>query len=233
MNDAPGSGATEDVRNVISVVIVEDEALFRHLLRDALARRPNLAVLGAFGDAETAARRIPELAPRVALLDIELGGGRNGIQLGLQLRATMPDLGIVLLSNHEDPQFVAALPREVLSGWSYLLKRSVGDIDALVHAIRGAASGFVVLDPRLVSGMRQPQQGPLQRLTPRQRDVLLLIAQGLTNGEIAHRLEIAEKSVENQINLLYQALDIDRSDPTIHPRVRAVLIYLHESTRGV
>ena len=214
----------------ITLALVEDEDLYRDLLRVVLSQQSHLEVVGAFKDGAAALDAIPRLRPRVALLDIELPGGPNGIQLGLRLRREIPDIGIVLLSNHRDPEFVTSLSREVMRGWSYLLKKSVGDVEALNRAIEGAAAGFVVLDPQLVTGMQARDAGLLARLTPRQREILGLIAQGFTNAAIADRLVLAAKTVENQINQIYQQLDIDREDPAIQPRVRAVLTYLEESS---
>jgi DNA-binding NarL/FixJ family response regulator len=182
-----------------------------------------------FADGQSALAAAQELRPRVAILDIELPGGLNGVQLGLRLRRLLPNLGIVLLSNHGDPEFVASLPADVLSGWSYLQKKSVSDLSVLQRAITGATTGLVTLDPNLVTGMRPRAGGLLERLTPRQQEILALIAQGYTNRAIASRLHLAEKSVENQINALYQQLEIDRNEPDIHLRVRAVLIYMQES----
>ena len=216
---------TEKVR----VMIVEDEGLFRDLLRTSLAQHPRLEVVGAYGDGEAALVGAEQDRPQVAMLDIELGRAMNGIQLGLQLRKQYPGLGIVLLSNHGDPRFVSSLPQEAMTGWSYLLKKSVGDVHALSRAIEGAAAGFVVLDRQLMSGMQPKQGGLLGRLTPRQAEILERIAQGYTNASIAQELVLSEKSVENQINQLYQQLEIDRSIMAVHPRVKAVLTFLQES----
>ena len=116
-------------------MLVEDEDLYRDLLRIVLDQQPRLQVVGAFGDAASALEAAPTLKPDVAMLDIELRGTMNGIQLGLKLRETMPEVGIVLLSNLGDPQFLSSLPPEAAGGWSYLLKKSVGDADTLSRAI--------------------------------------------------------------------------------------------------
>jgi CheY-like chemotaxis protein len=123
-------------------------------------------MVGAFADAESALVALPDLRPRVGLLDIELSGVLNGVQLGMRLRHTLPELGIVLLSNHGDPQFIASLPREVIGGWSCLLKKPVSDVNALNRAIEGAAAGFVVLDLQLVTRMSHREVGALAPLTP-------------------------------------------------------------------
>ncbi|HEX6512443.1 MAG TPA: response regulator transcription factor [Chloroflexota bacterium] len=217
----------------LRLVLVEDEPLYRDLLRIALDRDGSLEVVGAYGDPSSALNEIPALAPDVAMLDIDLGSGMNGVQLGMLLRRQLPQLAIVLLSNHGDPEFVASLPEEARTGWSYLLKKSVNEVDVLGRTIAGAAGGLTVLDPLLIAGMRARPRKPglLSRLTPRQTDILELIAQGYSNAAIADRLVIAEKSVENQINLLYQQLDIERSSSGVQPRVKAVLTYLDQMRR--
>jgi DNA-binding NarL/FixJ family response regulator len=213
----------------VRVALVEDEPLFRNLLQHYLTRQASLEVVGAFEDGPTALREIPSLAPDVVTLDIELPGRVDGIQVGISLRQQLPSLGIVILSNHADPRFLGALPHEVTSGWSYLLKKSVSDMQTLDRAVEGAARGVVTLDPAVVAGMRPRVGSRLDRLTPRQREILELVAQGLTNAAIAERLVLAEKSVENQLTAVYGELGIDRREDAVHPRVSAVLAYLKES----
>lgn len=213
----------------LRLMLVDDEDLFRDLLQTALGQQPRLNIVGTFRDAATALASGPSLRPDVAVLDIELPGGLDGIHLGLALRKSLPDLGIVLLSNHADLRFVAALHVRPVTGWSYLLKQSVRDVAALRRAIEGAAEGDVVLDPGLVAGLQPRAGGPLDRLTPRQRDILGLVAQGLTNAAIAQQLVLAEKSVENQLTDIYEACDIDHREHQVHARVKAVLLYLQTS----
>lgn len=217
---------------VVRVVIVEDEPLYRSLLQEALAGQACIEVAGAFPDGESALAAAPRLRPGAALIDIELGTGMNGIQLGLALRRTFPTIGIVLLSNHRDLAFLSAVPPAQAAGWSYLLKKSVHDVQALVRTIEGSAQGFMVLDPLLVSSSRPREDGPLSRLTPRQREVLELLASGFTNAAIADRLRVSLKAVENQINVLYQELGIDRSNRFLQPRVKAVLLYLQHTRQA-
>lgn len=213
----------------LRVAIVEDEDLYRDLLRVALSEHERLEVVGAFRDSPSALEGVPRLKPNAVILDIELRSEMNGVQLGMALRERLPGLGIVLLSNHADLHILSSVPEGTVTGWSYLLKKSVSDVQALGRAIEGAAAGFVVLDPQLARDARPRAGSILSRLTPRQREVLDLIAQGFSNAAIAERLVLSVKSVENQINLLYQQMDITRENPSVQPRVKAVLTYFHES----
>lgn len=213
----------------VRVVLVEDEGLYRDLLRVSLQQSPRIEVVGAFPDGETALAEAVKLKPEVAILDIELRRGPSGVEVGYLLRRRLPRLGVVLLSNHRDPAYLAAVPREELAGWSYLLKASVADLNALERAVLGAAAGFVVLDPQLVVSLTPRPKGRLAALTERQREILGLMAQGYHNATIAQRLGLAQKTVENAVNAIYDALDIDRTEHRMHPRVRAVLAYLDEA----
>ena len=218
-----------EVKQPIRVILIEDEGLFRDMLRGALARTEGIEVVGDFADGQAALEQGPALAADVAILDIELGSGSNGIQVGRLLRQRQPDLGIVLLSNHDQLALLSAVPEQERFGWSYLLKKSVADVASLVRAVEGAAAGFVVLDPHLARAQRAPQDGPLAALTPRQFEILTLMAQGFNNAAISGRLGLARKTVENQINLIYQLLDVDTVNPDLQPRVQAVLAYLRAS----
>lgn len=208
---------------------MEDEHLYRDLLATVLSLDPQLTVVGSFASAEEALSAAPDLRPQVALLDIELGGPMNGVQLGLVLRERLPALGIVLLSNVRAPRLLASLPEAEVAGWSYLLKRSVRDAGVIRRAIDGAANGLVMLDPSLVSGRRARERGLLSGLTPRQLEILALVAEGRTNDAIAQGLGLSVKTVENQLVVVYQTLGLDRERDPVHPRVKAVLVYIAET----
>jgi DNA-binding NarL/FixJ family response regulator len=213
----------------LRIAIVEDEDLFRDLLGLALERHERFLVVGSFSNAPEALARIPNLEPDLVMLDIDLGGSMNGVELGMALQKHIPNLGVVLLSNHQDLEFVAGLGAEV-QRWSYLLKKSVRDLKVLVRALEGTADGLVVLDPHLVASMK-PQRGVLSTLTARQLDVLRLIAQGYSNSGIAESLGIAAKTVDNLTNVIYQTLDVV-SHSASHARVKAVLAYLEAVRSG-
>ncbi|MDP2662659.1 MAG: response regulator transcription factor [Dehalococcoidia bacterium] len=223
------AGSPVDAANSTKVALVEDENLFRELLRGVLAQQPGLQIVGAFADAASALQAIPLLKPQVAVLDIELGGDINGIQLGLLLRQSLPRLGIVLLSNHSNTDFFSLVPGELLDGWSYLLKRSVKDVATVARAIEAAADGLTVLDPEIARARRATAGGGFSRLSARQLEVLGLMAQGYSNAAIASKMVLSEKTVENYINLLYRELAINPQDSDVNPRVKAVRRYLEES----
>lgn len=216
----------------LKVLVVEDEPLYREMLTLALSQDEGIQVVAAVADAESALQAAEYRRPDVATLDIEISGSMNGIELGIKLRDRLPRLGIVLLSNHRDPSFLNAFQSQAYSGWSYLLKKSSYNLEMLRRAIKGAACGYVMVDPQLIDSARVARNSPIARLTPRQQEILGLMAQGYTNAAISEALGITAKSVENQINLIYQHLDIDRSDRSVQPRVTAVLEYL-KSTQAL
>lgn len=216
-------------RPALRVLVVEDHPLFRELVSQGISEAPDIEVVGVFGSGLEALARGPELDADVALLDIELGEAASGIDVGLKLREHRPDMGIVLLSGHADPGILTALPEEQAAGWSYLLKDSVRDIDTLVDAIRGASEGGLVIDPQLTAKRDAKRDSRVAELTPRQLEILKLVASGLSNAAIAERLVLAPKSVENHINTLYARLGIDSGDRGVAARVQAARIYLNET----
>lgn len=213
-------------RHAVKVILVEDEALFRELLDSSLRQRPEVELIATFADGESALLQAPVAAPDVAILDIDLGPGDTGVQVGLRLREVFPQIGIVLLSNYDEPGIFTMLPTEQLSGWSYLLKKSVANLDTIIRAIEGSAAGLMVIDPHVIRALRPRAGGVLKHITPRQREILSLIAQGYSNRAIADELVITEKSVENQISLIYQNLGLQSSEFGVHPRVKATLLFL-------
>ncbi len=210
------------------VVIVDDEALFRELLRRTLSAEPGLEVVGVAGDGETAIRLAKEASPDVVLMDIELPGEMDGIEAALRIKKEMPQTGIVILSAHSDRRYVTSLPLEDSQGWAYLLKQTAPDLAAVVRAIEGSKAGMVVLDPAVVASLRPRQGSTVAGLTPRQQEVLELLAQGYSNAAIAQRLTLSQKSVETYINAIYQGLHLS-NEPEIHARVKATILYLENS----
>jgi len=215
--------------DTLRLLVVEDESLFRNLLVQTFEDEPGLEVIGEADNGQKAIDLAAHHHPDVVLMDIEMPGQYDGIDAGIEIRKARPETGIVLLSSHRDRRFFMSIPAEQQSGWSYLLKQSVGDIDTVVRAIRGSASGMVVLDPALIGEMRPKPDSALARLTPRQHDVLELIAQGYSNGAIADELSLTERSVETYVSVIYQELGVSGERET-HARVKATLMALEEST---
>ena len=213
---------------MVRILIVEDEGLFRDMLKISLGSLTNLEVVGAVSDGSAAVEVAARLLPDVVLMDIELGCDPNGIAAGRAIKEEHPGIGIIILSAHKEREYLNMMAAQELSGWSYLLKQSVTDAEALMRAIEGAASGLVVMDPFVVHNMR-PRQGSLTAgLTPRQQEVLAMMAQGFNNSAIAEQLVLGTKSVENYINAIYQELSLNHNGP-LHPRVQAVLSYIRDS----
>ncbi|MFC2036162.1 response regulator [Chloroflexota bacterium] len=210
------------------IIIVEDEALFRELLRRTLSNEQGLEVVGEAEDGETAVQLADKMSPDVALMDIELAGELDGIEAALQIKKVRPQTGIVILSVHNDRRYVTSLPLEDSKGWAYLLKQNVPDLATIIRAIEGSKEGLLVLDPAIVKSLRPKEDSVLASLTIRQREVLELIAQGYNNAAIAERLRISGRSVETYINTIYQVLQLS-TEPDIHARVRATLLYLEHS----
>lgn len=210
------------------ILIVEDEAFFGELLSRTLSAEPGLEVVGVARDGETAIQLARKIAPEAVLMDIELPGELDGIEAALRIKRERPQTGIVILSSHKDRRYLTSLPLEESPGWSYLLKQSVPNITTVVRAIQGSIQGMVVLDGAVLTGLRPRQGSALARLTPRQREVLELIAQGYSNAAIAERLSLAEKSVESYTHVIYQQLNIS-GEQEIHSRVKATLLYLQDS----
>lgn len=207
-------------------MVVEDQPLYRDLLVTALKNCALVNVVGAFAAGAAAVAALDTLQPSVALVDIDLGPGPNGVQMGLEMRQRYPRMGIVLLSNYDQPGILGLIPRREVSGWCYLLKSSVSNVHVIKRTIEAAANGLMILDPALVQAYQSAPSESWQELTRRQQEILSLIAQGYSNLAIGEQLGITVKSVENYITQLYQVLGIVPNQEGIHPRVSATLAYL-------
>ena len=213
---------------MVKVLIVENEGLFRDMLKISLGSIPNLEVVDAVSDGQAAIQTSSEMLPDVVLMDIELGSEPNGIEAGRTIKKAHPDMGMILLSAHKEREYVNLIASDDLSGWSYVLKQSVTDAGALVRAIEGAACGLVVLDQAVVNSMKPRIGSDTAGLTPRQQEVLAMMSKGYNNSAIAENLVLGTKSVENYINAIYQELHLSHNG-SLHPRVQAVLSYIRDS----
>ena len=213
---------------MVSVLIVEDEGLFRDMLKISLSSIPDVEVVGAVSDGQGAIDAANRLLPDVVLMDIELGSEPDGTAAGRAIKQEHKNIGMIVLSAHREREYLNLIARDEFTGWSYLLKQTVNDAGALVRAIEGAAAGLVVMDPCVVDSMKPRTGSTTGRLTPRQQEVLAMMAQGYNNAAIAERLVLGTKSVENYINAIYQELGLSH-DGSLHPRVQAVLSYIRDS----
>lgn len=207
------------------IIIAEDEPLYRQMLQVSLQQIPAFEIVGSAGDAHSASLLAQDAEFDVALMDIDLGPGPTGLELGVRIKARHPERGVVLLSMHRGKDMLAAIPPGVTRGWAYLVKQSVADMEVLRRAIEGAAAGLLVLDPALTSEMAPTAGSLIAALSPRHLQVLGLVAEGLSNEAIAQRLTVAPKSVENYINTIFQQLGL-RQDKMVSQRVQAVLAFL-------
>ncbi|MDX3587413.1 response regulator transcription factor [Streptomyces europaeiscabiei] len=212
-------------QNPIRVFLLDDHEVVRRGLADLLDSEPDISVIGDAGTVEHALVRGPALRPDVAVLDVRLPDG-DGISVCRELRNQMPELACLMLTSFDDEE---ALLDAIMAGASgYVLKQIKGS--DLVSAVRTVASGQSMLDPattaRLMRSLRaEPVDAPavpseLASLSPRERDILALIGEGLTNREIGKKLYLSEKTVKNHISRLLAKLGVQR-------RVQAAVLASH------
>jgi DNA-binding NarL/FixJ family response regulator len=213
------------------VVVAEDLAL----LRDGLARllRDNgEEVVAAVGDADALIREVVALEPDVAIVDIRLPPGfrDEGLRAALELRRRVPGTAVLVLSQYVEQAYAEELLADRGGGIGYLLKDRVMHVAEFLEAVRRVAGGGTALDPEVVAQLfaRRREDEPLDRLTPREREVLGLMAEGRSNGGIAERLVLTIGAVEKHVQSILSKLDLPQSAGD-HRRVLAVLAYLQRS----
>ncbi|MEV0173508.1 response regulator transcription factor [Streptomyces sp. NPDC050803] len=207
-------GARPGPDNPIRVFLLDDHEVVRRGVHDMLNDEPDISVVGEAGTVEQALVRVPALRPQVAVLDVRLPDG-DGVTVCRELRSRMPELACLMLTSFDDEE---ALLDSIMAGASgYVLKQIQGS--DLVSAVRTVAAGQSLLDPsattKLMARLRHEQQQeaapePLPGLTGREREILALIGEGLTNRQIGQRLFLAEKTVKNHISRLLAKLGVER-----------------------
>jgi DNA-binding NarL/FixJ family response regulator len=215
----------------VRVVIAEDSVL----LREGIARlleSTGIDVVAQAGDAEDLMRKVRGHKPDVAIVDIRMPPDHSdeGLRAAQAIRQELPDVGVLVLSQYLEEGYAMELLEGGTDGVGYLLKDRVTDVDAFLDGVRRVAEGGSVLDPKVVQELlgRRRRDDPLEQLTPRERDVLELMAEGLTNQGIAERLVVTEKAVERHVTSIFAKLVID-AQPGEHRRVLAVLTYLRSA----
>ena len=215
----------------LRIVIGEDDVLLREgvarLLVDA-----GLEVVARAGDADDFLRKTLAHRPDVAVVDVQMPPRHedDGLQAALTLRERLPEIGVLVLSQFYEESYALNLIGDRAQGVGYLLKERVADVEAFVDAVERVAAGGSALDPEIVGRMlgRRRAQGPLDDLTPREREVLAAMAEGKSNRGIAESFVITETAVEKNVTRIFNKLGLGPST-TEHRRVLAVLTYLRSS----
>jgi DNA-binding NarL/FixJ family response regulator/class 3 adenylate cyclase len=225
---AAGAESGNTAGQSMRVVLAEDSVLLREgiarLLEDA-----GFEVVGQAGNADELLLKVRSYSPEVAIVDIRMPPTQTdeGLQAARRIREQYPATGVLVLSQYLETSYALELLSESAEGVGYLLKDRVADIDAFVSAVRRVGEGGSALDPAVVSQLvgRQRRDDPVAELTPREREVLELMAEGRSNQAIADALVVTERAVEKHVTSIFGKLRLPAS-PDDHRRVLAVLTYL-------
>jgi DNA-binding NarL/FixJ family response regulator len=213
----------------VRVVIADDSLLIRDglatLLRDA-----GIDVAAQTASADDLVLKIASYHPDVAIIDIRMPPTHTdeGLRAAEEIRQLHPDVGIMILSQHVEMGIATRLLTQSAAGIGYLLKDRVTNLDDFTAALRRVAEGGSVLDPQIVSQLLTKGRNaddPLNQLTPREREVLELVAEGRSNKGIGERLVITERAVQKHVTSIFMKLDLQQSDDD-HRRILAVLAYM-------
>ena len=218
----------EDVSDTLRAVIADDSVL----LRDGLVRLlgdAGIEVVAAVGDGVQLVEAVAEHRPDLALVDVRMPPTHTdeGVRAALEIRRRFPAVAVLVLSQYVEERYATDLLSGETAGVGYLLKDRVVDVDDFIAAVRRVAAGGSAIDAEVVRQLlgRTNRLSELDRLTPREREVLGLMAEGLSNGGIAEQLVISLGAVEKHISNVFTKLDLEH-EATAHRRVLAVLTYL-------
>jgi DNA-binding NarL/FixJ family response regulator len=208
-------------------VVVADDSV---LLREGLVRvldEAGFEVVASYGNGEDLLAELTTVAPDLVVLDVRMPPTfrDEGVRAAIQARTLLPSVGVLLLSQYVEVAYAQELLSGGRGGVGYLLKDRVASLDELRDAVERIASGGTVLDPEVVAQLLGRRHDPLARLTPREREVMALMAEGRTNAAIAETLVIGTGAVEKNVTSIFQKLALDDSGSD-HRRVLAVLAWL-------
>ncbi|MEA2420683.1 MAG: hypothetical protein QOE60_2889 [Thermoleophilaceae bacterium] len=210
-------------------VVVADDSV---LLREGVVRlleESGFEVVGQAGDAEDLLRKVNAHKPDVAVVDIRMPPTNtdDGLRAALRIRSEHPDTSVLVLSQYVEESYALELVGDAAGGVGYLLKDRVADVDRFIDAVKRVAEGGSALDPEVVSQLvgRARREDPLERLTPREREVLELMAEGRSNTAIAAQMVVTERAVEKHVTSIFGKLGLPPA-PHDHRRVLAVLTFL-------
>ena len=216
----------------LRVVVAEDNLLVREGVVKLLDLQEGIEVVASCGSYDELMEAVAREKPDVVLTDIRMPptGTDEGVRAASALHREHPGTGVVVLSQYADPAYALALLEHGSEGRAYLLKERVSDATQIVQAVNEVARGGSVIDPVVVEALvssRVARSSALERLTPREREVLEQMAQGRNNAGIAQALYLSERAVEKHINSLFSKLGLSE-EPDVHRRVKAVLLFLSE-----
>jgi DNA-binding NarL/FixJ family response regulator len=216
----------------VRVVIAEDNALLREGLVALLGEQPDVEVVAQAEDGDGLLRVVNGHKPDVAIVDVRLPPTftDEGVRAAIAVRERHPGVGVLILSQYVEPVYTSELLATGDAGIGYLLKERVGDVHGFVDALRRVAAGGTALDREVIAELVQSRKGerddsPLAALTPREREVLGLMAEGRTNAAIARALVVTPGAVEKHVANIFAKLDLPAGQDD-HRRVLAVLTYL-------
>ena len=210
------------------VVVADDSVLLREGVVRLLEEK-GFDVVAQAGDAEDLIRKVNAHKPDVAIVDIRMPPTNtdDGLRAALEIRAALPDTGVLVLSQYVEEGYALELVGDSAGGVGYLLKDRVADVDSFVDSVRRVAEGGSALDPEVVAQLvgRARRDDPLAELTPREREVLELMAEGRSNNAIATQMIVTDRAVEKHVTSIFGKLSLPPA-PEDHRRVLAVLAFL-------
>jgi DNA-binding NarL/FixJ family response regulator len=210
-------------------VVVADDAMVTRVGIVRLLTDAGIDVVAEAEDPEHLLRHVRLTRPDAAIIDIRMPPTHTdeGLVAAQRIRAEHPEVGVLLLSQYLEPRYALALLEDYPERVGYLLKERVFDVAILIDALRRISDGETVIDPTVVARLvrRRRRDDPLADLTVREREVLELVAEGLSNRAIAARLSVTERTVEAHVKALFAKLDLG-ADPASNRRVLATLLYL-------
>jgi len=219
---------------MVTVAIAEDSIFVREGIGQMLADHDEIKIVASCGDLPSLVTAVETHEPDVVLTDIRMPPTETdeGIRIAAQLRETHPGIGVVVLSQFSEPEFALALLQDGSDGRAYMLKERVRNRAELLSAIRAVAAGGSWVDPKivelLVAQQTENRNSRLGELTPREREVLTLLAHGASNAAIADELVLTKRAVEKHINSIFMKLGLAGAQD-VSKRVKAALMFLAET----
>ena len=224
----PGPPEPDDTTARLRVVVADDNALLREGIASLLEEAGH-EVVGRAVDADDLLLKVRSYSPDVAIVDVRMPPRNldDGLVAAVEIRRTKPEVGVLVLSQHLEPSYMLELVGENASGVGYLLKDRVSNVAEFLDAVRRVAGGGTAMDPDVIGQLlaRNTRDEPIGRLTPRESEVLGLMAEGRSNAAIASALFVTEKAVSKHTNNIFAKLDLPPSEDD-NRRVIAVLTYL-------